>query len=66
MAPLFTKLKIFHFNPEERYSQVSRLSDTRFSAKGPRGDGDMQAASEIVMRQLPAISNYGYLGGRPV
>jgi len=29
MAPLFTKLKIFHFNPEERYSQVSRLSDTR-------------------------------------
>jgi len=44
LAPLFTKLKIFHFNPEERYSQVSRLSDTRSSAKGPRGDVDMQAA----------------------
>jgi len=31
-------------NKEERCSRVPRLSDTRYSAKGTRGNRDMQAA----------------------
>jgi len=31
-------------NKEERYSRESRLSDIRYSAKGKKGNGDMQAA----------------------
>jgi len=29
---------------EERYSRVPRLPDTRYSAKGTKGERDMQAA----------------------
>jgi len=32
------------YNKEERSSRVPRLSDTRYSAKGPKGNGDTQAA----------------------
>jgi len=31
-------------NKEERYSRIPRLSDIRYSAKGVKGNGDMQAA----------------------
>jgi len=31
-------------NKEKPYSRVPRLSDTRYSAKGTKGNGDMQAA----------------------
>jgi len=34
----------FTLNKEERYNRVPRLSDTRYSAKVPKGNGDMQAA----------------------
>jgi len=34
-------------------------------AKRPKGDGDMQAG-EIVMRHLPTISIYGFVGGRQI
>jgi len=44
---------------KERYNRVHRLSDTRYSTKGTKGNGDMQAA-KIEMRHLPAISIYGY------
>jgi len=47
---------------KERYNRVHRLSDTRYSTKGTKGNGDMQAA-KIEMRHLPAISIYGYGGG---
>jgi len=33
--------------------------------KRPKGDGDMQAG-EIVMRHLPTISIYGFVGGRQI
>jgi len=33
-----------NLNKEERYSPVPRLSDTLYSAKGTKGNGDMQAA----------------------
>jgi len=41
-------------NKEKGYSRVPRLSDTSYSAKGPKGNGDMQAAM------------YGYVGGRQI
>jgi len=32
--------------------------------KGPNGDGDIQAVRRDLMRHLPVISIYGYMGGR--
>jgi len=34
---------IYINNKEERYSRVPRLSDTRYSAKGTKCNGGMQA-----------------------
>jgi len=44
----------------ERYFRWPRLSDTRYSAEVPKGNGDMQAECEIEMRHLPAI--WGEMG----
>jgi len=47
-------------------NRVARLSDTRYSAQGQKGNGDLQAAREmeickqqieIEMRHLPAVAH---------
>jgi len=43
-------------NKEERYSRVSRLSDTRYSAKGTKGK--WRYASENEMRHIPAVDRF--------
>jgi len=46
---------------------MPRLSDNRYLAKGSRREMELyQQQSEIVMRNLPAISIYGYAGGRQI
>jgi len=42
-----------------RYSRLPRLSDTRYSAIGPKGNGDMQAAQYMVMRRYTESKRYG-------
>jgi len=44
IAKFLYVIVLLNINKEERYSRVPRLSDTRYSAKGPKGNGDMQAA----------------------
>jgi len=44
MRCLLVHKEIYGYNKEERYSRVPRLSHTRYSDNGPRGNGDMQAA----------------------
>jgi len=47
---------------EERYSRVPLLSDTRYSVKGPRRDGVMQAAK----RDCNAPTTCDLSGGRQI
>jgi len=54
------------YNKGERYSRVPRLLDTRYSAKGTKEMEICKQQSEIEMRNPPAISIYGYVGGRQV
>jgi len=39
-------------NKGERCSRVPRLVDIRYSAKGPKGDGDMRAAKRMGCIQI--------------
>jgi len=39
---------IYINNKEERYSRVPRLSDTRYSAKGTKCNGGMQATKRDI------------------
>jgi len=59
---VFVLLVPIDWSKEERYSRVPRLSDTPYSAKG-----EMEICKQrsgIEMRHQPAISIYGYVGGR--
>jgi len=49
------------------YSRVPRLLDTRYSANGSKRELEIyKQKSEIVMRPLPTIAIYGYVGGLSV
>jgi len=47
---------------ENRYSRLPRLSDTRYSAKGTKGKWRYASSKG----RSPAISIYGYVGGRQI
>jgi len=58
---------MYNQNKEERFSRVSRISYTRYSAEGSKREMEIyKQQSGIVKRHLCAISIYGNVGGRQI